>query len=206
MPVLGLVTPSPIIDFGTVWQGEVKHARFTITNHYGQSVTLHGIRASCNCTNARLSRKVLRPGNTVEVTADWEVGSGRGATRIQIRLDYQLEDGRSGQLPLVIKGTVQPDYRVEPAMLTFDTRNGVQTQSVSFQPDHQPDCRLMRASVTHRAFTVFAGRSESDVAVTFDPSAWMEEEGQSAQLVLETSSKNQPSYSIRLHVTRGDNP
>lgn len=51
-------------DFGVVTKGaDVRH-RITITNIYGEPITLHSVASTCGCTTPELSTRTLQPGES----------------------------------------------------------------------------------------------------------------------------------------------
>ena len=81
-----LVCDAPVYNFGTVDQSAVVTNIFVIRNE-GDTTFVTGMpRATCSCMKVRLSRRMIGPGETAELTAVFTAERRSGAQRKAIYL------------------------------------------------------------------------------------------------------------------------
>lgn len=98
-------------DLGRLVRGEYRSVQFQLTNISQQPIKLNDPIASCTCTNARLSRDSLRPGESVDVSVDFAPGAkANGGSRSTIEVRYQVGQGQSESVVLEILAEVVPHY------------------------------------------------------------------------------------------------
>jgi uncharacterized protein DUF1573 len=103
-------------DFGTVSQMSTLEHIFKLTNTGDQPLEILAVEKNCGCTSTLLSEKVLEPGESGELKVEFESGSMEGPFRKKVNI---FSNAPESETQLVIKGTVQPFYTVDPAMITF---------------------------------------------------------------------------------------
>lgn len=103
-------------DFGVVLQGEKVRHVFVIKNEGTETAHIANVRSSCGCTATVLSDKVVPPGGTTEVAAEFSAGAARGSFHKSVRV---LSDDPSSPLVLGVGGKVVPLFRVEPEITLF---------------------------------------------------------------------------------------
>lgn len=69
----GLSFDSLRVDFGTVRESDAPvMAKFRFVNTGRTSLTVRSLSTSCSCVKATLSRYVLKPGESAEITAEYD--------------------------------------------------------------------------------------------------------------------------------------
>jgi hypothetical protein len=103
-------------DFGIVTQQSSLDHRFKMTNTGKQPLEILSVEASCGCTSTLLSEQTLQPGESGELKVNFESGSMEGPFRKKVTI---FTNAAEPTTEIAIKGTVQPLYTVDPAMVAF---------------------------------------------------------------------------------------
>ncbi len=96
----GFVPTQATIDVGNLEQGQTVHAEFELVNHFRQSLQITNIFESCACSTAGMERRRLAPGERAKLAATWKTGGARGPSKVDLQVQYALEDARQGMLRL----------------------------------------------------------------------------------------------------------
>jgi len=81
-----LVCDKPVYKFGQVTQSAVITNVFTVRNEGDLTFKLKYIRASCGCTKGRLSKRMIGPGESAELTATFKAARRRGSQKKKLRI------------------------------------------------------------------------------------------------------------------------
>lgn len=217
-PVAGpLMAAAPSADRGEVRTGPLLVQVFELT-HRGDAgaLTITGVEAGCGCLNPTLSRKVLRPGETAQLTLSvntltqppgpniWKLvvryrvaDSGDGPAPPPVRPDFELE--------LKVSARLVQEVSVTPPMLAVSTAAAT-TQTVTVADRRATPLTVRAATTTNphltatvRPATGAAPRTQPvDVTVTdaYPP-------GQSDEtLVLLTTDPACPELRVPIRVTK----
>ncbi|MDI6792427.1 MAG: DUF1573 domain-containing protein [bacterium] len=104
-------------DFGEIGQGiQVTHV-FKFKNVGNTDLNIKNTKASCGCTAALLSTKVIAPGDTGEVKVTFSSGNFSGRQSKNIYVDS--DDPDEGKVTLEITATVKPPVTLNPDRLVF---------------------------------------------------------------------------------------
>lgn len=138
-------------DLGDVRQGQSYQVSFEVANNYHEAVTITGVTESCACSDVRISKKYVAPGESIEVLAIWRTGNGRAKANVGVYLDYQTESGEQSHTELRITGNVLPDIEVQPNPIEVHT-GGSGEVVVQFVPGELKRFDLLKAKCSHPAF------------------------------------------------------
>jgi hypothetical protein len=101
-----LVCDAPVYEFGRVDQSAVVTNVFLIRNE-GDTTFVAGMpRATCSCTRATLSKRMIEPGETVELTAVFTAARRAGEQRKTIYLPPS--DSEVPAIKFYMMGFVEP--------------------------------------------------------------------------------------------------
>jgi hypothetical protein len=121
----GLECPDPVVNAGEVRSGAPLRASFKLVNRGPGVVEVTDVRSSCGCLVPRLERRRYAPGEEgvlpVEVNT-LRQGAGSHNWRIVVRY---LDDGRPGELAVILAVRVVSEVRVEPPALSIQTETGI---------------------------------------------------------------------------------
>lgn len=111
------LTPEPTEhDFGIVTQKSSLEHIFQLRNTGAVPFEITSVDASCGCTSTLLSDKTLEPGQSVELKVGFESGSMEGPFRKKVTIFTSAEEPAT---EIFIKGSVQPLFTVDPAVIAF---------------------------------------------------------------------------------------
>ncbi len=108
----GLVVPQQIIDLGTVWSDEVVERTFTLINTASRDARIESAVSDCGCTVVSMQKKLLAPGESVEIKMKyWPTAPRNGQGAAVRRMTVLSVSGQSGQheIPLYLTGFLAPD-------------------------------------------------------------------------------------------------
>lgn len=111
------LTPEPEEhDFGIVTQKSSLEHIFQLRNTGSAPLEVASVETSCGCTSTLLSDKVLQPGQAGELKVGFESGSMEGPFRKKVTVHTNAEESST---EIYIKGSVQPLFTVDPAVIAF---------------------------------------------------------------------------------------
>lgn len=194
-----LVADPPTHSFGNLRQGDTVTATFQLTNRCSVPVHIERALISCDCTEYKFSASDLQPGEAGSVSVTWRVGARRDDTSTSVAVAYRRQGkAQLDQVPLRMTAHVLPDVVYTPGHPVFE-RGKPAKQSLRFSSDRLGGKLLSRAYCTQRAFTAALSPSGDGVEVSFDPAQWPGGDVR-AELVVQTSSPNEPTCRIGLEV------
>ena len=104
-------------DFGTVERGTKVTHYFVFKNAGDEPLEIKQVRATCGCTAALATKKVLQPGEEGKIKTTF---NSRGyAGKIAKRVIVKTNDPDNPVINLIITGKVQVAYRVLPGFVSF---------------------------------------------------------------------------------------
>ena len=115
--------PERRFDFGRVAIGADAEHRFTVKNVYREEVRLLGVRSSCGCTEASLTKRSLKSQETAEVVAKFNT-SGQYTREKTSTLTIDLETTINSKVSrdsvqLHVSGYIRPDVVLTPGIVEF---------------------------------------------------------------------------------------
>lgn len=199
----GLVITPRQHDFGQVRQGDQLHFAGTIMNNTGESVRLLRMLTSCRCTVAdEIAGRRLKPGGSLPVGVEWDVGASRGDVSTTILIEYDGVDASGGVTSYFttarLAAFVKPDYYVDPERLIFHAAEGDSEVSLEFRSDVEPAVELVSVTSNHRAFS--PALDNSVITVTFDAAVWRSVGLVVPELRLKTTSLAAPEFVVPIAV------
>lgn len=198
-PVEALVAAEPLKQLGELGQGVTVPVEFELVNHCPETVEIVDVLKSCSCVSTDFSKSSLSPGEGTPLKIHWSTGAARGPFGSNIGVVYKRAGQEKRQMTkLRIEAKVLPDIEYQPAQLVF-AAGKMAKQVVKFWPGRDPKAAVKRAYSTHSAFAARLLGENTPVEVTFDPSKWLEENS-AMELIVETSSANEPRITVPLIV------
>lgn len=118
----GLLVPlNPFRDFGVLPQGASVIAVFELLNDSDAIITIKDIMPNCDCLDAKLTRRTLKPGEIGELSVTWATRNKRYAATSVVMLTYEKNKGHttrerapSQQVMVQLAANVSPDFVCDP--------------------------------------------------------------------------------------------
>lgn len=104
-------------NFGVVARGAKTQYEFEVRNPYAVDVHLAGVRTSCGCTSAALSKQTLKTYETAAVVATFNTGAFVGNRRAT--LTVTIDKPRFAEVRLQVRGRIRGDVEVSPSAFSF---------------------------------------------------------------------------------------
>jgi hypothetical protein len=105
-PKIQFLTPRAI-DFETIADGEVLVFTFVLKNTGSAPLIFKDVETSCGCTVANLSKRFVRPGDTVKIVVNFD-SSGFSGEQYKIVTLYTNAKDRDSVVHITIYGRVKP--------------------------------------------------------------------------------------------------
>jgi hypothetical protein len=99
-------------DFGRMYQNSEDKHTFVLRNVGLADLRITPGKPSCRCTVSQVSRKVIPPGETAEVTLTWKTGYSRN--KFAKTAPISTNDPTQPLIRLKIQGIVVPEFAFEP--------------------------------------------------------------------------------------------
>jgi hypothetical protein len=74
-----ITSSNPNFDFGEILEGQIVTHTFEIQNVGGEDLKIENVQASCGCTAAQPSKKVLKPGEKTTIRVEFDSSNRMGA-------------------------------------------------------------------------------------------------------------------------------
>jgi hypothetical protein len=105
-------------DFGSVPRGQLLSHPFAIKNNTGQTVTISGVRVSCNlCTSATVLKGQLRPGEEASVAVTMDASKFLGVKTVYVYVTFS--EPRYDEVRLWVQANSRDDVNLTPDVLAF---------------------------------------------------------------------------------------
>lgn len=98
-------------DFGTVNEGEIVEAKYTVTNAGKTDLIISNVQASCGCTVPVWPKEPIKPGDSAEVLANFNTA---GKPNRQAKTLTLFTNTARGREILKLKGSVTPKSSSTP--------------------------------------------------------------------------------------------
>jgi hypothetical protein len=121
----GLECPEPMAQAGAVRSGTPLTHTFRLVNRGPHTIEITDVRPSCGCLAPRLEVRRLEPSAEAALhVAVNTLTQAAGAHTWPVRILYQ-EDGRPGELAVVLGARIVSEIAVEPPALTLTTEGAL---------------------------------------------------------------------------------
>jgi hypothetical protein len=122
-PAAPKISVDPAVhDFGTVPEGgDVRH-RFKVKNLGGAPLEIKSVSATCGCTAAAPTEKLIGPGRSAEIEVKFDTRNRPG--RNEKTITVASNDPKTPILNLMIKVAVEQQLAFEPAYTQVEGGNG----------------------------------------------------------------------------------
>lgn len=110
------INPSDIV-LGNVFIGETKSFTATISNTTSHVINIDSLHAACGCTSIEVSKHVLDPSETVNLTGSFRAGAEAGLFRKPVTVTFS---GLStAPATAVVKGCIMRQINFSPSCITL---------------------------------------------------------------------------------------
>jgi hypothetical protein len=137
-PEPNIVCEEPTYNFGERSNSETVEHVFILKNSGDLSVEIGHVRASCGCTVAKLSEKIIRPGEQVELSSRLNLRGRRGKQRK--RITVHSNDPDTPRMQLYLEGTAVAPMTAHPNRIFFGQLGTEQdaSRTVNITPGKEP--------------------------------------------------------------------
>jgi hypothetical protein len=105
-------------DFGSVPRGQVLTHPFTVKNNTGRTVTISGVRVSCNlCTSATALKGQLQPGEETAVSVRMDAGKFIGVKTVYVYVTFS--EPQFDEVRLWVQANSRDDVNLTPDTVAF---------------------------------------------------------------------------------------
>jgi hypothetical protein len=122
-PMDPLQAVETVIDCGEVKAGKPLSRTFALRNRGPTAITIVRINAGCGCLKPRISKEIMAPGETSELSVALNtISQDVGPNLWKVTVCFQYGDGAeraSGELELSIKGRIIRELNIEPVALSM---------------------------------------------------------------------------------------
>jgi hypothetical protein len=105
-------------DFGSVPRGQLLSHPFTVKNNTGRTVTISGVRVSCNlCTSATALTGQLQPGEETSVVVRMDAGKFIGSKTVYVYVTFS--EPQFDEVRLWVQANSRDDVNLTPDTVAF---------------------------------------------------------------------------------------
>ena len=206
-PASKVVVEEKLIDAGTVAQGEVIDAVFTLSNEGTASLEVKSVRPTCGCTVVKFDNQIP-PGTTGTISAKVDTSNFNGP--ISKSMLVATNDPNIPSLSLVIKALVRPYVEVLPRPLVrFNAVQGERTEQKLTVVSAEADGLVVSKVETSLSFLeteirklgkdeLIQGKPEPQYEVTLRLSEDAPAGPVSARAMIHTSNPKAPKVPVRI--------
>ena len=134
------------VDLGVIRGGQKLTHRFELVNRGGESIEILDLKHGCGCLAPRLDQRVIPPGGKATLVMELRtLGQADGPHTWELQVHYRAgADAKT--LRLSLRGTVQSEITVQPAILGLHVSTTVQ-QEVTLTDARAAPLRVVDAEV-----------------------------------------------------------
>lgn len=139
------VIESPVVEIGTVVEGEeVRHA-FQVSNAGEAALEIADIQADCGCTTVDYD-KVIAPGETGRIVAKVDT-HGYGGRQLARQVRVTTNDPKHGRIDLILRFTVDRLMTLDPPIAKLEGAAGSPIQAtVKVRPSERYPFQILEAA------------------------------------------------------------
>ena len=104
--------PDKDFNFGDALPGQVFHHTYVVKNSGNVDLIISEVTPSCGCTTALLVDKIVPPGKSVKIEADFTAPMNDGVVKKSINV--LTNDPKSPTTIIYLNATVKSDFLIEP--------------------------------------------------------------------------------------------
>ena len=141
-------------DFGTVARGAKCQFRFQVKNIYEEDAHILGVKSSCGCTTAQVTKADLKTFETAEVIADFNTVDFHGSKPATITVSFDKPFRADVQLR--ITGFIRTDVVLQPGSIDLGTVDVGKATEQRLQVTYagRDDWKIIDAKTTEPYFEV----------------------------------------------------
>ncbi len=123
-----LLVASPSIDLGVIRGGRNLTHRFELFNRGAEGIEILDVQRGCGCLSSKLSQRVIPPGGKMSLPLELRtLGQADGPHTWDLQVQYRAGK-ETKSLALSLRGTVQSEITVQPAILGLHVTKTVQQE------------------------------------------------------------------------------
>jgi hypothetical protein len=198
-----LQVESEELNLGTVFNGSSKTVSFAIKNAGNQDLQILSVRTSCGCTAVKEPRKLLKPGESDEIEVAFTATGFRGTVQKYINIESNDPDAR------FVSVTLTANVREDLAPRTLSSLVWLGSvpvgkeirQDVVFRNelDQVIAIRQITTSADHLRATARKKTVAPGDSIVVELTVVPQKDGYfGGEFVLQTSSRNQPTVSMKV--------
>ncbi len=158
-------------DWGKVEPGSSNTTQFTLTNIGKGVLNIERTNSSCGCTVPALKKKVLQPGESVEMTVNYKAKShpGKASTWVEI---YTKAPAKPSRQRIQMSSEVVQHLTVTPDRLKFELRDSAEAPQLVIKSNEDTPFRVLSLASTGQVATAQfdpdARATEHKITLTLD--------------------------------------
>ena len=165
-------------DFGIVARGSKQEYSFILTNLYKEDVRISGVRSTCGCTTARVTKERLKTHEQSEIVVAYNTRSFLGAKGSTITVI--VDEPFYAEVQLTVRGYIRSDVVFQPGVVEFGSVDAGQekSQRISVSYAGREDWEIVDVRSANEHFEVEldetlrnGGRVNYDMLVRLKPDA-----------------------------------
>lgn len=112
-----ITSKQPDHDFGKLDSRQIVKHTFVLTNSGDEDLHIKEVKPACGCTTAALDKKVLAPGDSVDIKAQLSIKGAKG--RVHKEISVESDDPAMPKLLLTLHGEAISPITVTPTQILF---------------------------------------------------------------------------------------
>lgn len=106
------------LDFGEVWADEEPSKTVLVGNAGDEALEINGLHTTCRCARASISKTMLQPGESTELTVTLALHDYR-SNMVKSKVILCTNDPACDIQYIAVRGRIRPEFVVEPPQLDF---------------------------------------------------------------------------------------
>ena len=187
------------VDLGNVSQG-TSCVRTTVSNIGSGDLDILYVTKGCDCTSAKITKGLLKPGEKRDLEVEWDTRGRRGNDKTEIGVIFLRKGSDKKEATwFSISSRVIPEFDVSPDRLECD-QNTSQTFTVSIISEKNA-YRIVDTQINHPAFMASVSEEGDSAKVTFSSEKWQEGFGP-IRMTLKTDCEGEPEFRVPIILKR----
>ncbi len=197
-PAPKLVCDDPVYEFGEVDNTKKVEHDFIIRNDGDANLNISNVKATCGCTVANISTKLVAPGESSTISAVLNLGGKDGA--MNKRITVHSNDPVSKQTILSLKGkaisrvSYTPRSLMTPSLVYGEVATNIIT--ITSHEETPLEVTIENIGSKHLDAEVLASENEKEVKVRVTTKPSLPKGATTGRLVLKTSTSARPQINV----------
>jgi len=165
-------------DFGIVARGSKQEYSFIVNNIFKEDIHISGLRSSCGCTTARITKETLKTHEQSEIVVAYNTKSFLGGKSATVTVTF--DEPYYAEVQLTVKGYIRSDVVFQPGSVEFGSADSGQGAEVTISVSYagREDWEIVDVRSANEHFEVElqetlrnGGRVNYDMIVRLKPDA-----------------------------------